>query len=75
MLPLAQAPPPRPVLIPKPVVNAGILTLGLVMSTIGYYNRKSDLGTIAVGAGSSIVGAGIVLLILDFAGFESPKGA
>ncbi len=75
MLPLAQGTQPRPVLIPKPVVNAGILTLGLVMSTIGYYHRKSDLGTIAVGAGSSIVGAGIVLLILDFAGFESPKGA
>lgn len=74
MMPLAQA-PVRQTLVPKPYLNLGIVTLGVVLSTVGYYNRKTDLGTIAVGAGSSIVGAGIVLLILDLAGFESPKGA
>ena len=63
---------PRPVL-PKPVVNAGIIALGLAMSTVGYYSRKTDLGVIAMGAGSSIVGAGIVLLILDFSGFQSSQ--
>lgn len=70
------APAHRPPLLPKPIVNAGIVALGIMMSTIGYYNRKTDLGVIAMGAGSSIVGAGIVLLVLDFAGFDtSTNGA
>lgn len=67
----AAPPPHRPPLFPKPIVNIGILTVGMIMSTIGYYHRKSDLGAIAMGAGSSIVGAGVVLLVLDFAGFDS----
>jgi hypothetical protein len=73
MLSLAQT--PRAPLVPKPLVNAGIVALGLAMSTVGWYRRKTDAGAIAMGAGSSIVGAGIVLLILDLAGFDSARGA
>ena len=68
--PSPAAEPKRP-LLPKPIVNVGIMTMGVIMSTLGYYNRKTDLGVIAMGAGSSIVGAAIVLLILDWAGFAS----
>lgn len=71
MLPLAQTRPAPRSLVPKPVVNAGIVALGLVIGALGYYNRKTEPGTIAIGAGSSIVGAGIVLLVLDLAGFDS----
>lgn len=72
---LAQAPPDFPSppkrALPVTVVNSGIVVLGLGMSVAGYYHRKTDLGMISMGAGSSIVGAGIVLLILDLAGIPS----
>lgn len=63
------APPTRTV--PATAVNAAIISLGLGMSVAGYYARKTDLGMIGMGAGSSIVGAGIVLLILDWTGIPS----
>lgn len=66
--PAAQSKQP---IVPKPIVNVGIMAMGVLLSTLGYYNRKTDLGVIAMGAGSSIVGAGIVLLVLDWAGFGS----
>lgn len=66
-----QNPAPSKPSVPATVVNLGIVVLGLGMSVAGYYGRKTDLGMIGMGAGSSITGAGIVLLILDFAGFKS----
>lgn len=67
---LSQVPIPKRAL-PATAVNVGITALGLGMSVAGYYARKTDPGVILMGAGSSIVGAGIVLLILDQAGITS----
>lgn len=75
---LAQASIPslkKPTLLPKPIVNIGLVALGLTLSTLGFYHKNTDLGVISMGAGSSIVGAGVVLLILDIAGFDSSDTA
>ena len=45
--------------------------LGVALSMAGYRYRKTDFGAMGMGIGSSITGAGIVLLILDFAGLRS----
>lgn len=69
---LSQATPAAPKkTIPATAVNVGITALGLGMSVAGYYSRKTDPGMILMGAGSSIVGAGIVLLVLELAGIPS----
>jgi hypothetical protein len=73
---VGQAAPERPVPVPglpAPIVNVGIIGLGLGLGTLGYYNRKTDLGVLAMGAGSSIMGAGLVLLILDLAGLRQAQ--
>lgn len=62
--------PPPPPGLPAAAINTGIVLLGLGIGTLGYYYRKTDLGALAVGAGSSIMGAGLVLLVLDLAGFR-----
>lgn len=67
--------PAKNVFFMKPYIDVGLITLGVIMSTVGYYKRKSDFGSLAMGAGSSIVGAGIVLLVLDFSGFSSSGSA
>ncbi len=70
---LSQVTPPNP---PPPdkttaaAVNVGVVALGIVIASLGYYNRKTDIGMIALGAGSSIVGAGVVILALELAGFR-----
>ncbi len=70
---LAQVTPPNP---PPPdkttaaAVNVGVVALGIVIASLGYYNRKTDVGAIALGAGSSIVVAGVVILALELAGFR-----
>ncbi len=56
--------------LPAAAVNAGVVALGIVIASLGYYNRKTDMGAIALGAGSSIVGAGVVILALELAGFR-----
>lgn len=73
---IGQATPERPAPtpgLPAPIVNIGIIGLGLGLGTIGYYNRKTDLGVLAMGAGSSVMGAGLVLLILDLAGMRQAQ--
>ena len=68
---LPQAPPAPTPILPSRVVSVGIVALGIGLSMLGYNHRKTDLGVIGMGTGSSIAGAGIVLLILDLAGFRS----
>ena len=64
------SPSPSPVL-PSRVVSIGIVALGVSLSMLGYRNRKTDFGMMGMGAGSSIAGAGVVLLIMDLAGFRN----
>lgn len=68
---LPQSPLPQAPILPSRVVSVGIVALGVGLSMLGYNNRKTDLGVLGMGAGSSIAGAGVVLLILDFAGFKA----
>lgn len=68
---LPQSPVPQHPVLPSRVVSIGIVALGVGLSMLGYNNRKTDLGMLGMGAGSSIAGAGVVLLILDVAGFKS----
>lgn len=70
---LSQVTPDKPAPapgLPAFAVNSVIVLAGFAIGTLGYYNRKTDLGTLAIGAGSSIMGAGLVLLGLDLAGFR-----
>lgn len=57
--------------IPSFALNAAIVGLGIVMSVAGYYNRKTDLGAMGMGVGSSVTGAGVVLLVMQIAGVKS----
>jgi hypothetical protein len=51
-------------------VNLGVVAVGVGVGAIGFQNRKKTLGAIALGAGSSIAGAGLILLVLDLFGFK-----
>jgi len=56
--------------LPAAVVNIGVVAFGAGVGALGYSNRKTALGAIALGAGSSIAGAGLILLVLDIFGFK-----
>lgn len=56
--------------LPAAVVNLGVMAFGTAVGLLGYSNRKSGLGIVAIGAGSSIAGAGLILLVLDVLGFK-----
>jgi hypothetical protein len=56
--------------LPAAVVNLGVVVFGAGVGILGYQNRKSAMGAVALGAGSSIAGAGLILLVLDIFGFK-----
>lgn len=68
-LPLAPTPPNNAV--SPHLVGAGISLLGLLIGIVGYHYHKDPLGQIMLGAGGSMVGAGIVLVGLNLAGLQS----
>jgi hypothetical protein len=59
--------------LPPAVVNLVILTSGVGIGMLGFYHRKSPLGAIAMGAGGSVAGVGLVFFMLDLMGF-GPAG-
>lgn len=75
---LAQAAPKPPDLdhtVPagKWFLNVGILAAGFVIGYLGINNHKKPLGILAIQAGGSIVGAGLVLLAVDAAYPSNPE--
>lgn len=71
--PLGQVTPNKPAPapgLPAAVVNIGVVAFGAGVGALGYQNRKHALGAVALGAGSSIAGAGLILLVLDIFGFR-----
>lgn len=71
ILRLAQAAPskPRPTIsVPSILANLVIMAGGVGMGILGFHHRQRPLGAIALGAGGSIAGAGIVLLLIDIFG-------
>lgn len=71
---LAQATPaPRPeppAWLPSVAVNVAIIAGGVGIGLLGFHHRKSPVGAIALGAGGSVVGAGVIFLLLDLIGFK-----
>ncbi len=68
------APPTKPPISSKVyphIVGAGISLFGVALGVFGYHYRKDPLGQILLGAGGSIVGAGIVLIGLNLAHLEN----
>lgn len=57
--------------VPSMALNFSIVGLGIGLSVVGYYNRKTDLGAMGMGVGSSVTGAGVVLLVMQIAGVKS----
>lgn len=56
--------------LPAAIVNLGVVAFGAGVGVVGYQYRKNALGAVALGAGSSIAGAGLILLVLDIFGFR-----
>lgn len=57
--------------VPSMALNLAIVGLGISLSVVGYYNRKTDLGAMGMGVGSSVTGAGVVLLVMQIVGVKS----
>jgi hypothetical protein len=48
---------------PTPLLSLVTIAVGVIVASLGYSKRRTITGAIALGAGSSIVGTGIVLLV------------
>ncbi len=55
--------PPQEFSFPTPLLSLVTIGIGVVIASIGYYKRQTVTGAIALGAGSSIAGTGVVLLL------------
>lgn len=53
---------------PGTVANLAILGVGILIGAFAFPYYRKPLGAVALGAGSSVAGAGLVLVLLDLFG-------
>jgi hypothetical protein len=55
--------PPQQFSFPTPLLSLVTIGIGVIIASLGYSKRQNLTGAIALGAGSSIAGTGVVLLL------------